>query len=170
MFFLQSFKMLFLGNQLPNLSRVFTKFQNKNLIEHVENGKKILTSDSFCLIGSNFMTWIKTYKEKKYFLEKLISLKTIKKNNNNNNNNNNITYLHKLSINSNVTFSSYAWLCVFHCSHRILYWNYFSLISLKKCASTILITVFFGQLILVSQSTSPNIKWGKKYRKLNMSV
>ena len=28
----------------------------------------------------------------------------------------------KISVASNFTFSSYAWLCVFHCSHRLLCW------------------------------------------------
>ena len=53
----------------------------------------------------------------------------------------------KISVDSNFTFSSNAWLCVFHCSHRLLcrkksctrlsvkialisYWNDFSLIPL----------------------------------------
>ena len=43
-----------------------------------------------------FMTWIRRYTQKK-----LIS---------------------KISADSNFTFSSYAWLCVFHCSHRLLCW------------------------------------------------
>ena len=42
------------------------------------------------------MTWIRRYK-----LKKLIS---------------------KISIDSNFTFSSYAWLCVIHCFHRLLCW------------------------------------------------
>ena len=42
------------------------------------------------------MAWIRRYKQKK-----LIS---------------------KISVDSNFTFSSYAWLCVFHCSHRLLCW------------------------------------------------
>ena len=59
-----------------------------------------------------------------------------------------------ISLDSKFTFSSYVWLCVFHCSHRllcwiksrvrdfqvkialILYWNDFSLIHLGKCASS----------------------------------
>ena len=59
----------------------------------------------------------------------------------------------KISVNSNFTFSNYAWLCVFHCSHRLLcwiksrvrdfsvkialisYWNDFSPTPLGKCAS-----------------------------------
>ena len=28
----------------------------------------------------------------------------------------------KISVDSNFMFSSYAWLCVFHCSHRLLCW------------------------------------------------
>ena len=74
-----------------------------------------------------FMVWIRRYKQKK-----LIS---------------------KISVDSNFTFSSYAWLCVFHCSHRLLcwiksrvrdfsvkialisYWNDFSPTPLGKCAS-----------------------------------
>ena len=42
------------------------------------------------------MAWIKRYKKKK-----LIS---------------------KISVDSNFMFSSYGWLCVFHCSHRLLCW------------------------------------------------
>ena len=59
----------------------------------------------------------------------------------------------KISVDFNFTFSSYAWLCVFHCSHRLLcwikslvrdfsvkialisYWNDFSPTPLGKCAS-----------------------------------
>ena len=61
----------------------------------------------------------------------------------------------KISVDSDFPFSSYAWLCVFHCSHRLLcwiksrvrdfsvkiafisYWNdfKFSLIPLGNCAS-----------------------------------
>ena len=59
----------------------------------------------------------------------------------------------KISVDSNCTFSSYAWLCVFHCSHRllcwikscvrdfsvkialVLYWNDFNPTPLGKCAS-----------------------------------
>ena len=44
----------------------------------------------------SFMAWIRRYKRKK-----LIS---------------------KISVNTNFMFSSYAWLCVFHCSHRLLCW------------------------------------------------
>ena len=73
------------------------------------------------------MVWIRRYKQKK-----LIS---------------------KISVDSNFTFSSYAWSCVFHCSQRlpcwkkslctrlsgkialISYWNDFSLIPFRKCAS-----------------------------------
>ena len=42
------------------------------------------------------MAWIRRYKQKK-----LIS---------------------KISVDSKFKFSSYAWLCVFHCSHRLLCW------------------------------------------------
>ena len=42
------------------------------------------------------MVWIRRYKQKE-----LIS---------------------KISVDSYFTFSSYAWLCVFHCSHRLLCW------------------------------------------------
>ena len=42
------------------------------------------------------MAWIKRYKQKK-----LIS---------------------KILVDSNFMFSSYGWLCVFHCSHRLLCW------------------------------------------------
>ena len=73
------------------------------------------------------MTWIRKYQQKK-----LIS---------------------KISVDSIFMFSSYAGLCVFHCSHRLLRWitsctrdflwkvalisyrNNFSLIHLEKCAS-----------------------------------
>ena len=59
----------------------------------------------------------------------------------------------KISVDSNFTFSSYAWLCVFHCSHRLLcwiksrvrdfsvkialisYWNNFSPTPVGKCTS-----------------------------------
>ena len=73
------------------------------------------------------MIWIRRYKPKKF--------------------------ISKISVDSNFTFSSYAWLCVFHCSHRLLcwiksrvrdfsvkvafisHWNDFSLIPLGKCSS-----------------------------------
>ena len=32
------------------------------------------------------------------------------------------TLISKISVDSNFTFSSYAWLCVLHCSHRLLCW------------------------------------------------
>ena len=59
----------------------------------------------------------------------------------------------KISVDSNFMFSSYTWLCVFHCSHRLLcwinsrvqefsvkialisYWNASSQIPLGECAS-----------------------------------
>ena len=77
------------------------------------------------------MVWIRGYKQKK-----LIS---------------------KISVDSNFTFTSYAWLCVFHCSHRLLcwriksrvrgfsvkialvsYWNDFNPTLLGKCAFMLL--------------------------------
>ena len=51
------------------------------------------------------MTWIRRYKQ-----EKLIS---------------------KISVDFNFTFFSYAWLCVFRCSHRLLCW-------IKSCVQNFL--------------------------------
>ena len=103
------------------------------------------------------MTWISRYRQKK-----LIS---------------------KISVDSNFTFSSYAWLCMFHCSHWLLcwiksrvqelsvkialisYWNGFSLIplsvllrELRKYAKNSNFDNFENALYLTSGSSS-NWSW-----------
>ena len=42
----------------------------------------------------------------------------------------------KISVDSNFMFSSYAWLCVFHCSHRLLCW-------IKSCVWDFLLVLSF---------------------------
>ena len=58
--------------------------------------KNILLKEYSVILTTSFMSWIIWYKQKN-----LIS---------------------KISVDSNFTFSSYAWICVFHCSHRLLCW------------------------------------------------
>ena len=73
------------------------EFTFAKLYEYVTVAFNCISSIKGIFSDSNnifFMTWIRRYKQKK--------LKS------------------KISVGSNFTFSSYAWLCVFHCSHRLL--------------------------------------------------
>ena len=66
---------------------------------------------------THFMTWIRRYKQKQH--------------------------ISKISVDSKLMFSCYAWLCVFHCSHRLLCW-------IKSCVRiTQLISVYFFWSVLL---------------------
>ena len=55
----------------------------------------------------------------------------------------------KISIDSNFTFSSYAWLCMFQCSHRLLCW-------IKSCRQDFL----WELLSYHTKLFQPNSFWG----------
>ena len=63
--------------------------------------------------------------------------------------------IYKISVDSNFTYSSYAWLYVFHCSYRLRCWSLVNETFCENCSHFILKWFqpdFFGEMCFLEES------------------